>query len=130
MYRSIWNALLLSVLFLSLAAGCSSQQNGAAQAVENYLKAMVAKDNTQISSYACADWESQAQVEADSFAGVSAQTQDLACKVSGQDGNVTLVACTGKIVMSYNGENQELDLSARTYKAVQEGGDWRMCGYQ
>lgn len=130
MHRSNWNAIILFSLLLSLLSSCSGQQNGAVQAVQNYLQAMVAKDNTKITSYACAAWESQAQIEADSFAGVTAQTQDLACKVSGQDGSTTLVTCTGKIIMSYNGENQELDLSTRTYKAVQEGGEWRMCGYQ
>ena len=130
MVRSIWNSLILSSLLLGILAGCSSQPNGAAQAVQNYLQAMVAKDSTKISTYACTDWASQAQIEADSFAGVSAQIQNLACKVSGQDGSTTLVSCTGKIVMSYNGENSDLDLSTRTYKAVQEGGEWRMCGYQ
>ena len=123
-------ATTLAILLLGLLASCTGQQNGAPQAVESYLKAMVAKDNTQISNYACTDYEAQAQIEADSFAGVSAQIQDLACKVSGQDNSTTLVSCTGKIVMSYNGEDSELDLSGRTYKVVQEGGDWRMCGYQ
>ncbi len=122
--------IILSVLLLSFLAGCSAPKNGAAQAVENYLQAMVAKDNTRITNYACASWEAQAQTEADSSAGVSAQIQGLACQVSGQDGSTTLVTCSGKIVASYNGENTDISLAARTYKAVQEGGEWRMCGYQ
>jgi hypothetical protein len=54
----------------------------------------------------------------------------MACQVTGTDGATTLVACSGKIVTSYNGENTELDLTGRTYKAVQEDSEWRMCGYQ
>ena len=130
MYRSIIRTFILSVLSLSILAGCSTSKNGAVQTVENYLQAMVAKDTTRITNYACSTWEAQAQTEADSFAGVTAQIQGLACQVSGTNGNTTLVICTGKIITSYNSENTELDLAGRTYKAVQEGGEWRMCGYQ
>jgi hypothetical protein len=130
MSRFIIRTLFLSVLSLSILAGCSAPKNGAVQAVENYLQAMVAKDTTRITNYACSNWEAQAQTDADSFAGVTVQIQDLACQVSGTNGSTTLVTCTGKIITSYNGENTELDLAARTYKAVQEGGEWRMCGYQ
>jgi hypothetical protein len=56
--------------------------------------------------------------------------EGLSCQDAGNADNATLVSCTGKIKASYNGENQELDLSSRTYRAVQEGGDWRMCGYK
>ena len=130
MYRSIIRTLILSVLFLSILTGCSTPKNGAVQAVQNYLQAMVEKDTTRITNYACSNWEAQAQIEADSFAGVTAQIQGLVCQVSGTNGSTTLVTCTGKIITSYNGENTELDLAGRTYIAVQEGGEWRMCGYQ
>ena len=36
--------------------------------------------------------------------------------------------CKGKIVATYNNEDQELDLSVRTYQVVQEGGEWLVCG--
>lgn len=130
MHRPTLRVIILSVLLLSFLASCTAQKNGAVQAVEGYLQAMVAKDNTRITGFACASWEAQAQTEADSFAGVSAQLQGLACQVSGLDGSTTLVTCSGKIVASYNGENTEINLAGRTYKAVQEGGEWRMCGYQ
>jgi len=130
MSRSPLRPLILFALFLSLLAGCTSKQNGPAQAVEGYFKAMVAQDKTQITGFACASWEAQAQVDADAFAGVTAVLQDLACQVSGTDGNTTLVTCTGKIVASYNGENREFPLDGRTYQAIQESGEWRMCGYQ
>ena len=130
MHRPTLRVMIIPILLLSFLVGCSGQKNAAVQAVENYLQAMVAKDNTRITSYACAAWESQAQTEADSFAGVSAQLQDVACQVSGTSGSTTLVTCSGKIVASYNGENTDIQLSGRTYKVVQEGGEWRMCGYQ
>ena len=130
MHRPTLRVIILSVLLLSFFASCTAQNNWAVQAIEGYLQAMVAKDNTRITSFACASWEAQAQTGADSFAGVTAQLQGLACQVSGQDGSTTLVTCSGKIVASYNGENTEINLAGRTYKAVQEGGEWRMCGYQ
>ncbi len=130
MHRPTLRVIILSTLLLSFLASCTAQKNGAVQAIEGYLQAMVTKDNTHITNFACAAWEAQAQTEADSFAGVSAQLQGLACQVSGQDGSTTLVTCSGKIVASYNGENTDINLTGRTYKAVQEGGEWRMCGYQ
>ena len=125
-----FRTFILLVFVLITLTGCTSSKNGPVQAVENYLQAMVAKDSTKITNYACSSWESQAQTDADSFTGVTAQIQDLTCQVSGTDGSTTLVTCKGKIIASYNGENTEIDLSSRTYKAVQEGGEWRMCGYQ
>ena len=122
--------IVLSILLLSFLAGCTASKNGPAQAIEGYLQAIIAQDHTRITSFACASWEAQAQTEADAFAGVSAQLQGMACQVSGQDGSTTLVTCAGKIVASYNGENTDITLVGRTYKAVQEGGEWRMCGYQ
>ncbi len=116
----------IAALFL---AGCS-QKSGAASAVETYIKALVARDANGLSNASCAAWESDAQVELDSFTAVSISLDGLSCQEAGKDGNATLVTCTGKIKASYNGENQELDLSSRTYRAVQEGGDWRMCGYK
>ena len=36
--------------------------------------------------------------------------------------------CNGNIVATYNNEDQQLDLSVRTYQVVQEGGEWLVCG--
>ena len=52
----------------------------------------------------------------------------LPARKRGTDGDTALVNCTGKIIASYNNEDQELDLSVRTYQVVQEGGDWLVCG--
>jgi hypothetical protein len=31
---------------------------------------------------------------------------------------------------TYNGEDQALDLSVRTYQVVQQGGEYLVCGYK
>ncbi len=124
-----WIAGLVLVLLL---AGCSqpSQSSGAVKAVEAYVQALVAKDRSQVSSLSCAAWEEQGLLEVDSLEVVETTLDNLSCQEAGTDGEATLVNCAGKIVMSYNGENQEIDLSVKTYRVIQEGGDWRMCGYK
>jgi hypothetical protein len=123
-------AVLLVIMLVIGLSGCTSSANGPAQAVQGYLQAVVAKDSTKAGSLSCAAWESSAQLEVDSFAAVTAKLDGLSCKENGKSGSDTLVSCEGKIVTTYNNENQEITLSGRIYKVVQENGDWRMCGYQ
>jgi hypothetical protein len=117
-------------ILLLLAACSGGQSSGPAAAVEAYLNALVSKDSDAVTNGSCAAWEAQARVEYDSFAAVTARLENLACQEGGKSGDFTLVTCTGQIIANYNGEDQAIDLSARTYQTVQEGGDWRMCGYQ
>ncbi len=126
-FRPLILVLLLAALLLS-ACGASSNE-GAAKAVEAYYQAVVSKNAEKAVSLACSDWETNAQMDVDSFQAVDAQLKDFSCKVSGTDGDYTLVSCEGEIAMSYNGEAQSLDLSAQTYQVVQQGGDWLFCGY-
>ena len=119
--------ILLIALLLS-ACGASSN-DAAAKTVEAYYQAVVVKDVDKAMSLSCADWESNAQMDVDSFQSVDAELKDFSCTVSGEDGDYTLVSCTGEISMSYNGEAQSLDLSTQTYQVVQEGGDWLFCGF-
>jgi hypothetical protein len=122
--------LILFVLFgtLSLSACASSNENAPAKAVEGYLNALVAKDADRLSTLVCADWEDEALLELDSFQAVTPRLDGLACEQTGTEGNTALVLCNGKIVATYNNEDQELDLSVRTYQVVQEGGEWLVCG--
>jgi hypothetical protein len=122
--------LILFVLFgtLSLSACASSNENAPAKAVEGYLNALVAKDADRLSTLVCADWEDEALLELDSFQAVTPRLDGLACEQTGTEGNTALVLCNGKIVATYNNEDQELDLSVRTYEVVQEGGEWLVCG--
>ena len=120
----------LVLLAAGLFLGACQPQDAAAHAVEAYYQALVAKDTARVTSLVCADWESNAQMEVDSFQSVEASLKDLSCHTTGQEGEYTLVSCTGKIIMSYNGEGQEIDLSAATYQVVHRGNDWLFCGYR
>ena len=123
---------LLGYLFFGslLLAACTSNSKGAAQAVEAYIQALADKDSVQISNLSCADWEPNALVEIDSFTGVGAKPENVACKISGENSADTYVSCTGDLALDYNGEAQLIDLSSRVYIARQEDGEWRMCGYR
>lgn len=123
--------LFLTAILISMAlAGCASSKSEAAEAIENYLNALVAQDAIRLTNYSCTDWEAQAQIELDALTATSARLEGLECREAGQDGSDTLVTCMGRIVFDYNGELQELDLEGRTFTARQEGGEWRMCGYK
>src|SRR6266496_3687993 len=117
--------ILLGVLMVMIASlvltACSSKHTDApAKAVEDYLNALVAKDADRLPSLVCGDWENDALLELDSFQAVTAKLDNVACTQTGIDGDTTLVKCTGNIVTTYNNENQNIDLSVRTYQVVQE----------
>ena len=118
--------IIISTLFLTACA--SGNGDTPAKAVEDYLNALVAKDENRLSMLSCGDWEDDALLELDSFQAVTARLDGLACEQTGTDGETALVLCKGKIVATYNNEDQELDLSVRTYQVVQEGGEWLVCG--
>ena len=124
--------IILFTLFASLlltACGTTAAA-GPEKTVEAYLNAMNEKDSTRLSTLSCADWEPTALMELDSFQAVSTTLEGLACAQTGTDGANALVTCQGKIVASYNGELQEVDLSARTYIAENSTGEWLVCGVQ
>jgi hypothetical protein len=121
---------LIVIVIALVLAGCSSPKSGAVQAVEDYLQAVSSKDINKASSLSCAAWESSAQLEVDSFAAVTARLEGLSCKENGKAGNYTLVSCQGKIVTTYNNENNEIKLDGRVFQTLQENNEWRMCGYQ
>ena len=132
--QRISRLVLLTLLIASpLLAACGAQAGGgsspAAQAVQSYLQALVAKDATKVTNQVCKAWEADATLEMDSFQAVTATLEGVSCQETGKDGAATLVNCKGAIVATYNNEKQNLDLSPRTYKVVQEGGEWRVCGY-
>ncbi len=119
-----WSWIIL--LFL---VSCSGSSDPAA-VVEEYFRALVAKDGTRAVGLSCAAWESGARTDVDTFAMYPAELQNVDCKDAGAEGGGHRVTCTGKAILDYNGEKQEIDLSGRNYTVVQEGGEWRMCGYQ
>lgn len=127
--RKVLFGLIIVMLVSMLLTACSSSSSDApAKAVEDYLNTLVAKDADRLPTLVCGDWEEDALIELDSFQAVTARLDNVACTQSGTDGDTALVNCTGKIVATYNNEDQELDLSVRTYQVIQDGGDWLVCG--
>lgn len=120
--------LSTSVLAGVILAACAASSDAPASAVEEYLNTLVAKDADRLPTLVCGDWEDDALIELDSFQAVEARLEGMACQQTGTDGETALVDCTGSIIATYNDEDQELDLSVRTYQVMQEGGDWLVCG--
>ena len=117
------------LIILLLLASCGGSSNPAA-VVEEYFRALVEKDATKAVTISCAAWESGARTDVDTFAMYPAELVDVACRDAGAEGDARRVKCTGKAILDYNGEKQEIDLAGRDYTVVQEGGEWRMCGYR
>ena len=130
--------IALAVFILSLLfSACGQAKNPTVQAkdpatkaVEDYLTALVNKNADALSALSCADWESQALLELDAFQAVTTRLENMACTATGTDGTTTQVNCQGKILATYNGEDQQFDLSLRNYQVVQQGGEYLVCGYQ
>ena len=120
--------IFVLTLTISILAACASEADAPAQAVQNYLDALVNKESDRLPTLVCGEWEEEALIELDSFQAVTARLEDVACSQTGTDGNTALVLCTGNIVATYNNEDQRLDLSVRTYQVVEQGGDWLVCG--
>jgi hypothetical protein len=130
MHRFAPNVILLSVFTLLFSACGGKAADPAAKAVVGYLNALVSKDSNRLSALSCSDWEPNALLELDSLQAVSARLEGLTCATTGTDGTTSDVSCRGKILATYNDEDQELDLSVRTYQVVQQGGEYLVCGYK
>lgn len=126
--RKLSLAISTIIITLFLTACASDSGSAPAKAVEQYLNALVAKDADRLPTLVCGDWEEDALIELDSFQAVTPRLEAAACQQTGTDGETALVNCTGKIIATYNDEDQELDLSVRTYQVVQQDGDWLVCG--
>ncbi len=124
--------MLLLAFSASLLAACGTGGGSgtAPAAIQAYIEAIVTQDATAAAGLSCAAWEAEALTEVHAFDGVTARLDNVSCAEGGPDGEATLVNCSGTIIASYQGEDRPLDLSARAYLAVQEGGEWRMCGYK
>jgi hypothetical protein len=53
----------------------------------------------------------------------------MSCSEAGKQDNVTIVACTGKVLTQYAGETRTWNLGDRNFKTLQEDGKWKFCGY-
>jgi len=127
-YRTL--SLLLFILLTAPWLAACSKSSEPANAVKAYFEALAAKDASRLANASCAAWEAGAKTELESFGAVQVTLGEVSCQESGSDGEFTLVSCSGKISANYNGEILEINLADHTYKTIQEGGDWRMCGYK
>lgn len=122
--------ILMLVVIGMILAGCQSAPvDGPSKAVESYLQALVARDQNAMTTATCADWEANALNEFNSFNAVKLTLESLACQEIHQDNSYRLVTCTGQIIANYGAEDLQIDVAGRTYKVLEEGGRWRMCGY-
>lgn len=124
---------LFLILFILLAVNilltaCSSNSDAPAKAVETYWNVIVTKDADRLPTLVCGTYETEAMTVLDSLQAVTARLENLSCSQTGTDGDTTLVNCTGDMVLTYDAEDQKIDLSVFTYEVVEEGGDWLVCG--
>ena len=122
---SVFVIIIFSLFNLTACSGGKPEN-----AVTDYLTALVKKDASNLSTLSCADWEPDALLELDSFQAVTVRMEDLACEKTGTDGDISLVLCQGKIIATYNNEDMEINLATRTYKVIEQGGDFLVCGVQ
>jgi len=123
------NGLIILIVVFLTACSTTSSRDLAAGAVERYLHGLAGRDINQIITNTCSAWESQARQEYDSFAAVRLELKDVSCKATGQEQAYTLVDCTGSIIANYGDEDLQIDVADQTFRVIQEGGDWRVCGY-
>ena len=123
-------SVVLAFLILTaiVIASCASNSDEPAKAVEDYWNVIVAKDAERLPTLVCGSYEEQALTVLDSLQAVSARLEGVACSQTGTDGDTALVHCTGKLMLTYDTEDQEIDLSLLTYEVIKEGGEWLVCG--
>lgn len=116
--------ILCSSMLLVSCAGSSSP----AVVVDAYYNALVAGDASTLTQLSCADWEQQSKLMLDSFTGVKARVEGVACSELENDDSSAVVNCSGKIIATYGTEDQEIDLSNTTFLLQKQGDEWLVCG--
>ena len=123
--------LLCTLLLLPLMlSACVGSGDVPAQTMELYYQALVEKDQDRLVNLSCADWESMALLEYDSFLNVETSLENFSCQTVSQDGETARVSCQGEIAASYEGEIREFPFSGQTFLLAQEGAEWRVCGIE
>jgi len=120
----------LLIFILTACSGSVSDSSTPSKVVEAYLTSLVNKDSSSLSTLSCSDWEASALMELDSLQAVEVRLEGLTCKDAGPSGEFSFVNCHGNIVATYNGEDQNIDLSNRNYRVVNQDGEFLVCGYQ
>ena len=121
---------LIMIIQIHLLTACGTNSMDAAAAVEGYHQALVAGNPDHLISYSCSAWEATALDESASFTALEVTLEDMACNVIEESNDTALVVCTGMIHANYGNEVLDIDLSAKAYEVIHEGGEWRLCGYR
>jgi hypothetical protein len=121
------NLFLLLIISIFLVSACNSVIKDPSIIVQNYLNALVKKDQAMLISLSCKEWELEAQKELDSFMNVGMSLEGLACNTTSQSTSIASVVCQGYIQLTYDTEIQKIDLSKRIYQLALENNDWRVC---
>lgn len=123
--------MMIALLGVILLVGCAPSNGGDPAAVmEAYLQARVDANEEELLRLSCDDWESQIALELASFESMDAELQDMVCTRGDEADGYVYVSCAGKIVTTYNGETREWPLDAFPFRMLQEGDEWKMCGYE
>ena len=124
--RLTWGLATL-LLMAGLIAACAAAKHPAALAVEDYLQALVDKDEARLVSLTCPDFEDEALLQLDSFSLVKTKLDGLDCQGQAQE-DTAQVTCQGQILATYGTEDQQFDLSEKAFQVVNQGGDWLVSG--
>lgn len=128
--KSLFVFLAIVLSAPMLLSACAAGGDAPAQTVELYYQALVEKNQDKMVNLSCAEWESMALLELDSFLSVETTLEDFSCQSVSQEGDSAKVTCSGVIAASYEGEIRDFPLSGQTYLVIKEGGEWRVCGYE
>ncbi len=110
-------------------SACASDTALPAQTMEAYYQALAKNDLNTMIALACPEWEEQARNEYQSFGAVTIDLEDVRCETESLEGSNAIVRCRGKILANYGNEVLEIDLTKLSFLVVQQGGNWRFCGY-
>lgn len=121
-------SILFILILANLLVSCASNADAPAQAVETYWNTIVVKDAERLPTLVCGEYEEDALTTLDSLQAVSARLENFSCTQTGTDGDIALINCTGNMVLTYDTEDQQIDLSTFTYEVIEQGGDWLVCG--
>lgn len=118
--------IILGIILAMMLFACADDGDPT-ETVTEFLEKRVAGDANALGQLACADWEGEAPLQAESFASLDAAFTDLTCENDGESGDYTLVRCQGEIEITYTGEQRQQAIEI-VYQTIQEDGEWRVCG--
>lgn len=125
-----WKNLIVGLLFLlSTLVACASGKHPAVKSVEDYLQALVNRDEAKFLSHICPEFEEQALLEFDSFSLVKTRLEGVDCQVVEERGDHAVVLCKGAIIATYGSEDQSFELGEQPFQVTRRSGEWLVCGY-